>query len=1514
MEQSGSSTMLAIDGCVHGAQEHTTPPPGKTQAGRRAGRSVQCKATVIQTSCQEAAASNTSQRTTRECAVVATNALTITVHEAINTGKLKAFEIRNGAYEPTDELRTLVDTALNRLRNEKRVYGENSLPFWQSVTEELDYLTSKIKGNKDEDRDYEFIMSQLGPQYKCGLPMAMKKLKSIADEKRSWEYCKDLISMIKYLDLQQDEYPEESFDKQLTGKLCEQFLRNEICYMEYLTDFPVEGVASNSFMIFDRILNALSESPLFDLMDKDALARIKNTKHRLTNTIKSNTNKGSADKHLQKAEQDLSEGSTDIQDKRRYNDLLRVQLAKITRQNNKTDTSISERFLMLKKSCALRVTCMRLTGEYHDTLCNITALISAIAKQILKQGMDNFVQFKKETLDLIDRLMTDDLLSDECGRLYLRCRETQAVRNAIVRTNKITGDQYTTHLDEIDSLAKKGTEDCAMQAADMLGGLLYGHWHKIKKLDTADLQLIERIQDIEDMLATQLFRPITDKFKVYVPVMDRSGEYHLEMSKHRHRVMKLSPYTFVIRDKELATKWPETACAAWYCDIDRLSKKQSFTEEDIDCLLDLKRAVPDVPDLHVRGILEETCKHLFHIILENKDHDKKIPFHKLDMLHQWMNKIATLRSVSKKHHLMNKAELAKINDAWKRKYEDTTARVTSCQPVSDAVPIWPEPKALSPHERKSSSTPPTKAPAVTVLKPDVIYPESRADFKKGKSRAVGFPKTAKQLAAATTSMATVTAQVSRADHSSLQDARRPSSRTDKHVSQPTVTAPVKMMTADSQSGITANRSFRKTQDGITLPPWKTQTGRVVHETKAVRILGQMAVASSSSRQTTSNDYAMAVAEPIAIETTRQPIDVEESHTFEIVECKYQPTPEFRLKVEDSLKFLEKKATEPGSDPFLFCRTVAIQFRRLKAELKIPDDAKDDNYKFMERQLGPHYTNSLNPALNILKSELNAQRGWKYSHDFTAIMKLFYLQTDEMSITVNRELLEEVYHLFIQNELKYWRYIKDSLLSSFGSQSDTILCHLLQNNKYPFRDDYLLPMDLCECSRVNKERKSLVAATGPYQKHDNDAIDEHIEKLEKKILAGHADVLDKRLYSNLLQVRIKDLAKECYKESKSVQEVFLILKEIYVFYRKCSTLLDKSDTTGGQIRRVILASAKAILLRSVSHIIPLEKEVLDFIHNLMINNLLSNSCNRLYLQCKETQAEMKPITQTDKITDDQCIKKITEIRSFLEQKTRADYLVAAGMLKRLLHEHWQEITMLPSASSHLDKIKTITSTLHKQLFMPVVNKFEKYKAASPDEGYNEEYNKEMDEFRPVLIELSPYSFTITGRQDVFFWKMTVCAAWDFSVKRLSKIESFEENDVDCLLDLKHIAPDVPNPSVRIHLGIALKHFFSILLHKGNGDIPLDKIMAISQWIDDLACINSTSNHNQEDDSKLKELNEIWKRKNRDTTARVTSDQPVSDAALVRPETGELFTVESGSSFTPPTKNSAATVSGTDVVFS
>ena len=1460
MEKSGkSNTMTVMDCRILGAQKGMALPLGKTHKGRV----VQGKATAIRMPNQRAVASSTFRQTTENHAV--TNAPGTTWKTA-NTVESRAQETKSSAYKLTNGLKMNVDISLDLLEKEKKKHGENSLLFCLAVSREFNQLMNKFKINKGASEDYKFLESKLGSQYKYSLHQALETLKSKADGKCSWEHHKDLISLMKHLDLQQDKSPEEIANKELTRQLCEQFLHNEICYLEHIKNFPVADVAKESAEIVECLVNFLLNNPHYNPIKKEELNKFRSEKNRLLNIIESNNNNGSASEYIEKMEKNLANGPTDMQDKRLYNDLLRVKLEEIRKKNKGKGVSITERFSILKELAILRRKCIHFTGEFHSVLREITATVSGITKQILKQCVVDFIQLEDEVMDFIGDLMTNDILGNECGRLYLRCNELQNAMRTIVRTGEITVDQFVEQLDKIDLLIGDGTEDSAMKAGDMLKDLLYGHWYKIKELDTDSLQLLPRIKEINNMLFKILFEPIINTCGEYGTEMGGLEEYDIRISKYRPVFVRLSPYLFIIDSKERNTKWNKLVCAAWNCDLKRLLQEESLKETDIDCLLDLKRSGPDVHNPYTRVLLEEIFERLFQDILKDKDYGKKIPQEKFLMLHQWIFKLITLQGVSKQRQEKTNAELKELNKAWEIRNKDTRVSVTSDQPVL----IRHESEESSSSGNKSLSTQTTKTSATTVPKTSIFFPELPTDFERDKSSlATDFSGAAKQLTSATASM--VMTQLSQATPLSSLDVDQPLFMTDKPIPQSTVIAPIEMMASGGNMDMkTENRSVQETQKGMPPPQKKTKTPIEggVQKARTIQTTSQMTATSNTFRKTTSTDYAVTVLNQNTHKTTWRAVDVEESREFKIVECGHQPTGKFRLEVEKSLKTLEKQEKKYGAATLSFCRAVVIEFDRLKNKFKMNTDTESNDYKFMECQLAPYYVNSLRPALDTLKSEADEQCAWEHCQDFLSLMKYFYLQTDETSIRNNRKLLKYIYKQLLQNEIDYQNYVSNVPLIGITSYSSTITTRLLNEKKCQLRNssfwlisEWLRNNITTEIERLNKVISSQTK---------NGSIDEHIEKLEKKMCTKDAGILDKRLYADLLRAQVKKLTKI---NDKSSHGRFLELKKVCALHDKCLTFLNGSERIKNDVKLLISCIVKQILEESMNHVVPLEQEVLDFIGQLMTNDMLGNECKWLYLACKESPARMKTAAPVGKITDAQCENKISEIRLLLEKKARTELLAAAEMLGKLLHDYYDEITRLPKADLHLSAIKRIKNTLCKELFQPVLDKFDKSRAIGHNKEYNEEYNNEMDGYRSVFVELNPYTFVVNNQKRTD-WLRAACAAWYCPLERMFQDESFRADDVDCLLALKRIAPGMPNPHIRILLGKVLEKLLSAMLGERTCDIPDEKLATISQWIEDLVHIKGINKQQKEhDDAKLKELNEAWKIKNKGTTISVTSDRPV-----------------------------------------
>ena len=82
--------------------------------------------------------------------------------------------------------------------------------------------------------------------------------------------------------------------------------------------------------------------------------------------------------------------------------------------------------------------------------------------------------------------------------------------------------------------------------------------------------------------------------------------------------------------------------------------------------------------------------------------------------------------------------------------------------------------------------------------------------------------------------------------------------------------------------------------------------------------------------------------------------------------------------------------------------------------------------------------------------------------------------------------------------------------------------------------------------------------------------------------------------------------------------------------------------------------------------------------------------------------------------------------------------------------------------------------------------------------------------------------------------SVCSAWRFDLERVAKAKSLEENDIDRLLELKRVAPDVRDARIRNHLIKAFDNCLSLMVKECSG-ISVEKVVTLAEWCAELDCL-------------------------------------------------------------------------------
>ena len=592
-----------------------------------------------------------------------------------STGGPGSFKLIKCKYQPAEEFRSEVEGSLKTLEKEREMPGADAWSFCLAVAKETQRLTNKYQLMDTETDLYQFMKFQLGPYYVNSLRPALETVICKVKAGCGWKYYMDIGTVAQYLDFQPYGSSDECQNRALQKEIYLQIIDFELKYMDFISHFPSLGAARRSSNIIECLLNSTIAASGLRLIDKKVASDINPIKDSLMKTIESNLVNGGIDEKRGRLKEEVYRGNTDPLVRRRYSDLLRDKFLELKFECRKQDVGTKEQLSMLERLFDLRVMHTAVVGDLHFLPREIAAVITGTVKERMIKSLESGIRLEQEMLDFIDEMLNRDVVSEECGELCLRCKELefppQTEMEITAQTDRMTDDQCRKKIAEIAShpgAAHPGAAtgpDFLTETADRLKQLLYQYGHEIKTMDSTGLHT-ETIKEIKKDLGTGLFRPFVEQLYKHQNEegMDEP-ELFAAMSKYRPALARLIPYTFVLDESDKADLM-KTVSAAWYCDIERLSMAESFREEDVDCLLGLKRIVPHTPDPHIRITVKQALIKFFQFVDQNGT--GKIPVEKIAILSQWVDGLNRVRKVDD--------QLKTCNEKWKETNNGAVSRDT----------------------------------------------------------------------------------------------------------------------------------------------------------------------------------------------------------------------------------------------------------------------------------------------------------------------------------------------------------------------------------------------------------------------------------------------------------------------------------------------------------------------------------------------------------------------------------------------------------------------------------------------------------------------------------------------------------------------------------------------------------------------------------------------------------------------------------------------------------------------
>ena len=942
---------------VRGTQKSmaaTDTSPGKT----RTGRVVQCEAVTGQTPSQMAAVTSdtTSRQATCDYSVAAASTFG-SVQKTVKNTKSKTIKANNySSPAHMKKLKTHIMSAIETLDRVREDSAENPVALCAAVAKEVNGLKRNFDIKSTEDRRYKLMACELGSYCMRELGSALKIIKSLADKQHGWGYHKEIVFIGQCLELQSGEFFDKDVNKALLRGIYLDVLRFELMYLEFMKDSPWKHTPNYSNSIITDLLQSGGKAANYEFIRPRDADHIKKEKEHLIGIITANLAKGVTDQNVETLRKDAISRPDDVMTRRRYHDFLREQF--IDRENEyqrKENATTTETLAFFKDALELRAKCISAVEELDLLPRKIEIEIAKTVSILLKRSLNNGVQLEEEILEFIDRMIKERLVNAECKDLFLCCKELEFSAKPAITTdyqaNKSTNHEFG---QRVAGISRSFSDGCLSpdDAADRLKQLLLEPVYRLQ----IETQMLEKLTEkgltaLKKWLCQELFMYIVFEFDKCRNELGLEKEKVAEMmNTFRSEFAERTSYTFVLTTWDERNRLSKAVCSAWYCDIKELSTAELFRKRDVDCLLDLKRLAPHIPNKELWIVLEKTLTRFFQVVLRDTG---EIPDEKIEVLSQWVDGLSRVKCIDEQlktsHELWKRAhggaastrdtvlpdtpstsaqtfdidQAAPESVAMKRS-QTTTTSVTSDQTVLKAALIKHEAAALiqSGSESEKSSTAKckpsastTKVSAAKASKKGVIFPAKWGSTERATSCTFFgiHGNEEKPLAPVLANTETLTVQASQVASPLWGAADRPSSKTDdRYRLQPAVTTSAEKMTADGKMAshkvdtTVAGCGVQKTQECMAASPGKTHTEKVVHcEAVTGQMPGQMAAATSNttSRRTTSDGCAMAVPDA---ETARETAIDGKSSTVETEKHAWHVEEELRTEVEFSLKTMKRE--------------------------------------------------------------------------------------------------------------------------------------------------------------------------------------------------------------------------------------------------------------------------------------------------------------------------------------------------------------------------------------------------------------------------------------------------------------------------------------------------------------------------------------------------------------------------------------------------------------------------------
>ena len=556
-------------------------------------------------------------------------------------------------------------------------------------------------------------------------------------------------------------------------------------------------------------------------------------------------------------------------------------------------------------------------------------------------------------------------------------------------------------------------------------------------------------------------------------------------------------------------------------------------------------------------------------------------------------------------------------------------------------------------------------------------------------------------------------------------------------------------------------------------------------------------------------------------------------------CGAKPTRTLRNRVGSIIKKLQKEwRDDPNS--LRLCLLVSKDIWKIET-CRYTLNCTDG--RFMKACLSSPYTDTLRPALQSLRDQIEAGRGWECHEKVDYLIRPVtrFLDTSIWSREECNLLIADLYRQLLCSEISYLEHIKDSPLPFSVRNSYNTIERTLSHESLAVCLDFLTQDEThefkAEAALVLEYIKSNVDGDGAVQKRKS------LEELRQTMFSETAGMWAARKYHDELRARLDEVMIKTQENNITDQQRVCLLETLIVFFEQYSDAANEFHTLREELNKLVIMLVKSILFaiaKDVDGADCWKAESLILIGNFYKENWPDEKYEILYLRCIQLQNVVgSAATQARMITLTfaQCLQQFDELFAYTKSwcENGAHWLSAADAFKQMHTDYDQLMTMLNSEDimikQVMDKsIGKLGGILYTALFANVFSRFKEYKTRP---GLSREsLNKLMSPYQSYFIRTQPYLFMLYGRVRNE-WAGIACCVWSDTLVRLGKNTRFDKNDIDSLLCLKEIAPSVDNPVIRRRLGTALLRLFHFMLKRSDTEYEfIEETMELSRWLDNL----------------------------------------------------------------------------------